>query len=70
MTRRVADSRINKKELHPILTYGIAAVAGAAVTATMLWNDGVTLILVGIPIGAGFAALAVDLIIYCMRGQK
>jgi hypothetical protein len=43
--------------------YGVSAVAGAVMTASMLWNDGITLLLIGVPIGAGFAALAVDLIV-------
>jgi hypothetical protein len=66
----VADSKISKNAIHPILTYGMSAVAGAVVTAIMFWNEGITLILIGVPLGAGFVALAVDLMIYWMRGQK
>jgi hypothetical protein len=70
VTRRVADGRIHKGEAGPAIMYGVSAIVGAFITAIMLWNDGITLLLIGIPIGAGFAALAVDLIIYCLKGEK
>jgi hypothetical protein len=66
----MAGIRTDKNEIHPVLIYGLSAFAGAVATGITLWNDGVLLALMCIPMGAGFMALVVDLLIYSFRGRK